>query len=282
MKEVLMLKGLPASGKSTFARELTTQGYVRVNKDDLRFMLHNGKHSKGNEKQVLAMRDAIAADSLDRGRNVVIDDTNFNPVHEETLRELAKAHSAEFRVDDHFLEVPIEECIERDLKRHNSVGERVIRQMYNEYIKPEPEVYISPNGKPLAIMVDVDGTLAHMNGRGPYDPTLYHTDEADAVVGNVVRSYHGQGYKILICSGRDETYRDVTTAWLKDHGVPFDDIFMRRVGDKRKDSIIKRELFDEHIRDNYQIEFILDDRNQVVEMWRSMGLKVFQVADGDF
>src|SRR5690242_7051055 len=130
-----MLKGLPASGKSTYARDLAKQGWVRINKDDLRQLLHDGKHTKGNEKQVLAIRDSIIIDSLDRGRNVVVDDTNFNPIHEQRLREIAEICRAEFRVDDHFLEVPIEECIERDLHRRNSVGEKVIRQMYKEYIK---------------------------------------------------------------------------------------------------------------------------------------------------
>jgi hypothetical protein len=57
---------------------------------------------------------------------------------------------------------------------------------------------------------------------------------------------------------------------------------MRETGDRRKDSIIKKEIFDRHIRDVYNIEFVLDDRNQVVELWRSLGLTCLQVADGDF
>lgn len=50
----------------------------------------------------------------------------------------------------------------------------------------------------------------------------------------------------------------------------------------RKDVVIKRELFDRYIRDNYQVLFVLDDRNQVVDMWRELGLKCLQVAPGDF
>lgn len=57
---------------------------------------------------------------------------------------------------------------------------------------------------------------------------------------------------------------------------------MRKSGDMRKDSIVKREMFDEHIRGRYNVNFVLDDRNQVVELWRSMGLTCLQVADGDF
>lgn len=57
---------------------------------------------------------------------------------------------------------------------------------------------------------------------------------------------------------------------------------MRPEGDIRKDSIVKRELFEKYVRPYYNIEFVLDDRNQVVEMWRSLGLKCLQVAEGDF
>ena len=57
---------------------------------------------------------------------------------------------------------------------------------------------------------------------------------------------------------------------------------MRKTGDFRKDSIVKKELFDENVRGKYNIEFVLDDRNQVVEMWRSIGLVCLQVADGNF
>ena len=57
---------------------------------------------------------------------------------------------------------------------------------------------------------------------------------------------------------------------------------MRKTGDNRKDCIVKRELFDAHIKDKYYIDFILDDRNQVVNMWRELGFTVMQVADGNF
>jgi len=57
---------------------------------------------------------------------------------------------------------------------------------------------------------------------------------------------------------------------------------MREVGDMRKDRIVKLELFNEHIRHNYRVVAVWDDRKQVVEMWRALGLTVFHVADGNF
>jgi hypothetical protein len=59
-------------------------------------------------------------------------------------------------------------------------------------------------------------------------------------------------------------------------------LYMRPEGDMRKDAIVKLEIFDNEIRDNYDVQFALDDRNQVVEAYRSIGLTVLQVADGEF
>jgi len=57
---------------------------------------------------------------------------------------------------------------------------------------------------------------------------------------------------------------------------------MREAQDTRKDSIVKQELYQKYVQDKYNVSFILDDRQQVVDMWRSFGLTVFQVAEGDF
>ena len=57
---------------------------------------------------------------------------------------------------------------------------------------------------------------------------------------------------------------------------------MREEGDRRKDNIVKYEIFNKFIRDKYCVNYVLDDRNQVVEMWRKLGLRTLQVADGNF
>ncbi|HEX8348187.1 MAG TPA: 5'-hydroxyl kinase, partial [Actinoplanes sp.] len=59
-------------------------------------------------------------------------------------------------------------------------------------------------------------------------------------------------------------------------------LHMRPEGDPRRDDHVKAELFDKHIRDRYRVVAVLDDRDQVVRMWRRMGLPTFQVAEGDF
>lgn len=285
-----MTLGLPASGKSTWSKnEVARSGgnIKRVNKDDLRDMIDAGKWGRNNEKSILAIRDKVIGHYLANGNVVIVDDTNLAPKHAETLALLAKEHKAQFEVKS-FLDVPLATCIQRDLGRHMSVGERVIRQMYNNYLKPQAASYTPPEDKPRAIIVDIDGTLAHMNGRSPYDYTQVSTDTVDETVRDLVNRLSDK-FKILIVSGRDDTCYDDTMNWLRDKNVYYDDLLMRdstRVkedGGKVSDTIIKREIFEKFIKDNYRIEFVLDDRNQVVDMWRNeLGLKVLQVAEGDF
>ena len=87
----------------------------------------------------------------------------------------------------------------------------------------------------------------------------------------------------MFLSGRTDACRTATHQWLLKHvGVPFQGLYMRAAGDMRKDAIVKRELFDRHIRDSYDVTCVLDDRDQVVAAWRELGLTCLQVAPGNF
>lgn len=145
----------------------------------------------------------------------------------------------------------------------------------------KPILYKPPHGKPRAIMCDIDGTIAHIGDRSPYDWHKVREDTPDQIIIDLLRRYDNR--IIILVSGRDSVCRAETMEWLKDNRVPFHHLFMRTEGDNRKDSIVKRELFDSNIRENFNVEFVLDDRNQVVNMWRNeLGLMVLQVAEGDF
>lgn len=282
MKKVLILQGLPASGKSSYAREILLKQpgrWVRTNKDLLREMAHASYWSKGNEKFIVRLRDQIILMALEDGKHVIVDDTNFGR-HIEHIRELVKG-KAEVKVNDSFLKVPVEECIERDLKRANSVGKDVIMKMYHQFLnKPTPAPEYNPN-LPDAIIVDMDGTLAILHNRSPYDVSKCDRDLPNVPVLETVYKWQ-DSLKIIVVSGRTDDGKELTEKWLKENKVNYVALHMRKVDDFRKDSIIKQEIYEKYIRDKYNIKFILDDRNQVVEMWRSLGLTVFQVAEGDF
>lgn len=135
--------------------------------------------------------------------------------------------------------------------------------------------------KPTAVICDIDGTLAHMNDRSPYDPTKYLEDSKDDFVHWAFARLSENATRIIV-SGRDDDYRADTEKWLENHGITYDHLYMRPSKDKREDSIIKREIYEAYIKDKYKVRCVLDDRNRVVKMWRGHGLKVLQVADGDF
>lgn len=283
MRKIILTKGLPGSGKSTWAREYQKKNpnTVLVNKDELRMMLHEGVHSKGREVMVLDLRDSIVIKALEQGHDVVIHDTNFNPTHEAQMRRIAGMLPWKGRCEvviQDFTNVPLEECIRRDLQRPASVGEKVIRDMWKQFLRPAPAVYTPPKDGIPAIICDLDGTLALMNGRDPYDASTCISDLPNQPVIDIVKKYSS----VVYVSGRQDKDRSQTMAWLRKYELPAGELFMRKTGDMRRDYIVKREIFDEHIRDTYRILFVLDDRNQVVEMWRSLGLTCLQVAEGDF
>lgn len=140
--------------------------------------------------------------------------------------------------------------------------------------------------KPRAWIVDVDGTLAHnVSGRNPFHDHLYDkivSDALDHPVSLIVNLLHNDGATIIICSGRTDTAKAATEHWLDDWGVPYKHLFMRATGDSRKDSVVKEEIYRNHIEPFFEVEGVLDDRKQVVDMWRSIGLKCLQVEPGDF
>ena len=135
--------------------------------------------------------------------------------------------------------------------------------------------------KEEAIIVDVDGTLAHRVDRSPFDYAKVDTDTYDTVIGEIVETF-AKLMNIIIVSGRPESARIDTVHWLNKHSISFDAIFTRADGDFRQDDLVKYEIYKEHIEPFYDVKFVLDDRNQVVKMWRGEGLKVLQVAEGDF
>jgi len=136
--------------------------------------------------------------------------------------------------------------------------------------------------KPKAIIVDIDGTLAKMSGRGPFEWHRVGEDKVNEPIKSIVNLY-ASICNVIIFSGRDGCCMPQTIKWLKDNDISYNSILMRPEGNYEKDAIIKRRLYDNHIVGKYDIQFVLDDRDQVVEMWRKdLGLTCLQVDYGNF
>lgn len=285
--KLLALRGLPASGKTTYAKELANKGWVRVNKDDLRAMLNNSKFSKDNESYILSLRDEIIISSLVQGKNVVVDDTNLDPKHLIAFESIAGEFLADFEI--RFFDVDVQECIKRNRQRPNPVPDKVIYAMYERYLNPPVPPVAYDDNLEECLIVDIDGTLAHIaDGRSPYDASRAMNDALDENVALHVAMMYNHGYKIIIVSGRHEEHREVTEEWLKLHNVQYDELYTRletdvdEKGNRLDDTLVKERIYNTHIKGRFNVKYALDDRNRVVNKWRSLGIVCWQVAPGNF
>lgn len=294
---IYCMRGLPGSGKSTIAKRMKA---VRVNRDDLRKSMFGGEgvlHHEAEEMITKAER-SIAAEAIKHG-DVVVDAMNLRSKYLRSWNEFAVGHGADFAV----VNVPtdVETCIRRDQQRDRSVGEDVIRSLASRFfrngefpayepIHQDPVEKVVYNSKlPCCIIVDLDGTMAVNDGhRGYYEWDKVINDKPNRAVVNLVNRLLRDGYLVKFVSGRmgTEECREQTMSWLRNNTPAYTwsqwILHMRKDGDSRSDDVVKRELFDAHVRGRYNVKFVLDDRNSVVRMWRSLGLPTFQVAEGDF
>ncbi|MFG3710813.1 AAA family ATPase [Micromonospora sp. NPDC047730] len=307
--KIVVFQGLPASGKTTEAERLREQlratGILAscISRNDLRDGLHGSRSQEDEAEEQVTLAQHAAVEALLRaGKTVIVDDTNLSAEAIRAWVAIAVRTGAELVPDQRCLAVPLSVCIHRDVMRKAEgrpyVGEDAIREMHDRYLAPRkgklrlptlapmPPVvpYVPKPSAPEIVLVDIDGTVAlNQGGRSPYDMTRVSEDAPNPAVIAAVRAMHAAGYGIVFCSGRDETARADTLAWLKRHvDVPHLALHMRAYKDNRSDADVKREIFERDIRDRYAVVGVFDDRMQVVRMWRQLGLTVFQVADGDF
>lgn len=308
MLTVTCTQGLPGSGKTTWAKEFLGFGtVVRVNRDDLRrnnFGL-DGVLSHDEENLITQMQRDLAGRALRAGKCVIVDDTHLRPKYLRDWNLFAVQHGALFEVVQ--FPVDVEECIARDSHRERRVGEAVIRGMAAKYmpngqflpytpftelpsvVREEPgweRVTFDPS-LPSTILVDIDGTMTQgPHERKPFEWHKVGQDLPRRAVVNLVNRLLRDGYMVTFMSGRDEVCRYETEVWLEKHLYNVHRgqwvLHMRAVGDNRKDDIVKYELFNRYIRGYQNVKFVLDDRDQVVRMWRAMGLTCLQVDYGDF
>ena len=145
------------------------------------------------------------------------------------------------------------------------------------------------------VIVDIDGTMANIEHRLPLIRKGGHTDwerfqreciDDEPIVDTIkivqcLRTW----FIVTLVTGRMEFVRPQTKEWLEKHSVPYDNLFMRSDGDTRPDFEVKKDILEQDIIPIFGKENIMcaiDDRQQVVDMWRREGIMCWQVADGDY
>jgi len=319
-QKLILTRGLPGSGKSTLAKQLVDESngrLVRIERDLLRDQLYNSRmyvapegsspeeieavkaYVAERENTITTVQFSAAEGALRAGKDVIISDTNLRAKYVKDWMAFARKWSVDFETMV-FDNVSVDECVRRDKLRENSIGEKIIRDMakrflvkgkipdvvasdrnYSIVMKVEP--YDNPTDLPRAVIVDIDGTLAKMSDRSPYDWQRVGEDQPVQAVISAVEAAELAGNEVIFMSGRDGSCRDITIDWLLTNLPRINGaLFMRAEGDSRADNIVKYELFNENIRGKFHVSYVLDDRDQVVKMWRELGLACFQVAPGAF
>lgn len=303
MAKLIMLSGLPASGKSTRAEELLRSmgNAVRVNKDLLRTMLHFDKFTGMNEGLTRDTEKLIAKTFLSLGINVVVDDTNLGQPHLDYWRNVAEETGSKFEKID--IDTDWVTCATRDAGREKKVGKDVIIQMAMQYGKMEPRSF-------GYVICDLDGTLANIEHRLGYVRERKDEQWAEKLgqkdwkeffahiagdtlrqeVADMVAALYLHGCTIVLVSARPETYREETVKWLESYRIFSEDtmsearfkyltLIMRRAHDKRPDYEVKEQILKTYFKDQ-KIFKVFDDRPSVIRMWRANGLDVEDVGNG--
>lgn len=291
MPNLVIFRGLPGSGKTTLAKErcVSEGNTLRVNKDDLRSMGFDSHWTAKREKLIFELEQTLAIRALSGGYNVIVDDTNLNPRILSSWKELAKGLEDDIHVSVEDIKTPLDECIRRDSMRKGKarVGRAVIENMALRYGR------IEWDERPIVIF-DIDGTLANIDHRlsyvqkSPKDWAGFYShvmaDKVNTPIADWLEACR-KDMQVVICSGRPTYFGNIQLAvhtewWLDVKHIQYDHLFMRQDHDHRVDSEVKQDILNLLPKD--KIAFVVDDRKQVVDMWRKNGLKVYQIGEGNY
>ena len=303
MSKLLILVGAPGSGKSTFARYFlrTEDNWIRVNRDDFRLMqFGDSLMIPFYEERISKMVEASVLTLLKSDTNVIIDATNTSL---RTIQDMIHTYTEYADISFKVFDLPVNELVKRCDKRYEETGKFISKSVVERNVAnlkhtlekfdfaPIPrKVQVATTSYatqdknlPKAVICDLDGTLSLLNGRDPYNAATCDNDLLNEPVAAALKMAKQRGYQVILLSGREDKFREPTMRFLDKHQIGYDLLLMRTSNDFRKDNIIKRELFEGEIQGKYFVEFLLDDRNQVVDMWRKdLHLPCFQVNYGDF
>jgi len=143
------------------------------------------------------------------------------------------------------------------------------------------------------VLFDIDGTLAdiahrrvHLEGSRPdwhsFNDLMGEDTPNEAVVSLYKTLWNSGQYELVLLSGRNECFRAITEQWLIWNEIPFANLIMRADKDQRADHIVKQEFLDRLLAMGKTIAFAVDDRQQVVDMWRRNQITCLQCDVGNF
>ena len=291
MSKLIIMRGLPGSGKSTWAKAWVNEdpiNRVRLNWDDMRNMM--GPYwipERENTGVLKELREKFLKHMMERNWDIVCDNMNLNPKEIEFYENIVKefnedGHPYTIEFKDFF--IPVEECIRRDAMRANPIGEKTIKSLFHKYMplivgsEHRKKIESQPTycaDKPDCIIVDMDGTLAfNLSGRSFFDDIdMIKYDTPLLATVSILRAMKMTGTcNIFIITGRSEKSREATETWLAENNIPFDKVFMREEEDFSHSNDFKQKVYENNIKNNYNVLFVLDDDTKCMKMYQEQGL----------
>lgn len=305
-RKIIVTRGIPASGKSTWAKQFVkdNEGWVRVSRDDIRIMLDNYK-SVGDyeyEKTVDRIEKDTIKTLIHQGKNVIVDVTCTRVKYLREYITLANEVGAKLNVQQ--FNIDYEEAVKRNASREMIVPEDVMVRMYNTINSNqaafETELSKMESPKPLeevkyddnlldCIIVDFDRTLSKLKDRTQYEWEKVHQDipkntidlfsnlsffkeQYDDIAGET-----DINYKVFIVTGRDACCYEQSEHWLFENSINFDQLYMRPRNDTRRTTMVKKEIYMNEIRGKYNVIGVFDDDEACCQMYKNLGLPVFKV-----
>lgn len=296
MGELILLCGISASGKSTYAfnmAEYNPDKYIIVNRDKIRELLfgyseefisnyYKRSDIKQTEKIVTKYEDTLIYEGLSEGKTVIVDATHLERKYIERFDYWNVPTTLEF------FDIDLETALERDSLRHRQVGEAIIRKQAKRFLHLRktlsldpvdftPKIFKNDITKPKCVILDIDGTISEPCERNIYDGFKAIDDILQPHIYNAIKNVEN----LIICTGRSDEHDEVTKAWLQKHNINYVKFYSRSKYDYRADWITK-EIMWEDIAKDYYIDMMYEDRNSVIRRARALGLKVAQVKYGNY
>lgn len=298
MRQIKITIGISNSGKSTWAKEQWNNdphGTVVINRDKIRELLFGFSEDQAEEyykradlfkleKQVTKYEDTLIHEALNENKTVIVDATHLEGKYINRFKYW------NVPIELHWFDISLEEAFKRNSLRNRKVSEEIITKQLEKYTNLKKgfqwdynpsKIELNPELPPVYLL-DIDGTIAHMNGkRSPFDWKNVGVDDVCPALLPTILALNTQSRdwsgtpEVIIVSGRDAVCRLETEKWLYSHGIE-GEVIMRPEGDMRPDWQIKEEIWRE-LAKKFNILGLFDDRLQVVRRARALGLKVFNV-----
>lgn len=296
--KAILLCGISGSGKSTFCDKYSEQkDWLVIGSDIFRKRLvsydksrsfwDQYKFDKKLEKKITQLTQQYVQKAFDLKINVILDNTHLNiKTLERNIQMCKDIGYTDIEVVNLNKTTDINYYLNRNSKRLDRLKDQVINDQYVTAFKNSlTDLHSMLDNYPRTdvAVVDIDGTVAKFNNRSPFEYEKADTDLPRSYVIDVVKALLETNRidQIIFLSGRDSSCYSITKQWLIDNG--FDEksfnLLMRKHGDDRKDCIVKDEIYQACIKPFYNVKYVFDDRNQMVDYWIDQGLPVFNVGD---